>query len=76
MKQARVTRMAARRGAVECYEDSNNTYTIFERGGRVWIEAYALGGAKRSMPQVNSVEEAREYILHRNDRKGHPISFF
>ena len=54
-----------RRGIVAEVETSWGTYTIREKNGKVWIEAYGWGGAERKMPQVTTVEEAKQVVWER-----------
>ena len=59
--EAKVYRADAKRGVVAQFESRMATYQVFERSGRVWIEAYGHGGRKINTPQVSSVAEAREW---------------
>ena len=56
------TEREAKRGMVAETETDWGTYSIYNRGNRIWIEAIGHGGAERRMPRVNSVEEAYEII--------------
>lgn len=51
-----------KRGIVAEVETTWGTYTIYERNGKVWIEAIGNGGATRRMPQVSTAEEAKEIV--------------
>ncbi len=51
-----------RRGIVAEIDTTWGTYTIYNRDGKVWVEAIGGGGAKKPMPQVVTVEEAKQYV--------------
>lgn len=59
------TKRMQKRGIVAEVETTWGVYTIIEKRGKVWIEAYGHGGKERRMPNVNSVEEAKEIIWQR-----------
>jgi hypothetical protein len=59
------SRREQKRGVVSEVETNWGVYTIHEKDGRVWIEANGHGGAQRRMPQVSSVEEAKQALWRR-----------
>jgi len=54
-----------KRGIVAEVETNWGIYTIIEKRGRVRIEAIGHGGRERRMPQVSTVEEAKEVVWQR-----------
>jgi len=66
-------RSEKKRGAVAVVETTAYRYIIWEKGGRVWIEASGWGGKQQRMPQVSSVGEAKE-VLYNNYTKPLPPS--
>ena len=45
-------------GVVAQHENGWGTYSIYQRNGKVWIEAIGHGGAIRPQPAVETLEEA------------------
>jgi hypothetical protein len=64
-KRERQKKLWQRRGIVAEVETTWGTYTIYQKSDKVWIEAFGWGGARKRMPQVNTVEEAKEAVWQR-----------
>lgn len=71
MNERQLFKSEIRAGAVKGFETLWGTYTIYERGGKAWIEASGWGGAQKRMPRVNSVEEAEKVVKQHVEGSGH-----
>jgi len=59
--EIRVSKIEKRQGAVAQFESRMATYTVFQQGERVWVDAYGRGGRKIQTPHVRTVQQAREW---------------
>jgi hypothetical protein len=58
----KASRRDRRRGGIYRNEGMTTTYTVFEKGGKVWVEAHKFGGAEVHCPNFTDAAMATAWV--------------